>query len=193
MEDRLSLLKRADVAEDLSHDLERDADVLPDAFTVVCIRADRDDLAAELAEALQIGEGGEGLADGNDAARIDLHADALRDEDLHDLVKEVGKFLVVKRPLRRTLRGLADVVDVPENVEALQLWLDLQNKYQVMNPGIVQWTDMPTQFLAGEIAMMYHTTGNLTNIKNNATFDFGVAFLPAGKQWVFCPSPVPAT
>ena len=26
-------------------------------------------------------------------------------------------------------------------------------------------------------------TGNLTNIKNNATFDFGVAFLPAGKQW----------
>ena len=73
--------------------------------------------------------------------------------------------------------------NTPENVEALQLWLDLQNKYQVMNPGIVQWTDMPTQFLAGEVAMIYHTTGNLTNIRNNATFDFGVAFLPAGKQW----------
>ncbi len=73
--------------------------------------------------------------------------------------------------------------NTPENVEALQLWLDLQNKYHCMAPGIVQWTDMPTQFLAGEVAMIYHTTGNLTNIKNNANFDFGVAFLPAGRQW----------
>ena len=73
--------------------------------------------------------------------------------------------------------------NTPENIEALQLWLDLQNKYKCMAPGIVQWTDMPTQFLAGEVAMIYHTTGNLTNIKNNANFDFGVAFLPAGRQW----------
>lgn len=73
--------------------------------------------------------------------------------------------------------------DTPENIEALQLWLDLQNKYECMAPGIVQWTDLPTQFLAGEVAMIYHTTGNLTNIKNNATFDFGVCFLPAGRQW----------
>ena len=73
--------------------------------------------------------------------------------------------------------------NTPENVEALQLWLDLQNKYKCMAPGIVQWTDMPTQFLAGEVAMIYHTTGNLTNIRNNASFDFGVCFLPAGRQW----------
>ena len=73
--------------------------------------------------------------------------------------------------------------NTPENVEALQFWLDLQNKYEIMNKGIVQWTDLPTQFLAGEVAMIYHTTGNLTNIKNNATFDFGVCFLPAGRQW----------
>ena len=73
--------------------------------------------------------------------------------------------------------------NTPENIEALQLWLDLQNKYMCMAPGIVQWTDLPTQFLAGEVAMIYHTTGNLTNIKNNATFDFGVCFLPAGRQY----------
>ena len=73
--------------------------------------------------------------------------------------------------------------NTPENVEALQLWLDLQNKYHCMAPGIVQWTDMPTQFLAGEVAMIYHTTGNLTNIRNNANFEFGVCFLPAGRQW----------
>lgn len=73
--------------------------------------------------------------------------------------------------------------NTPENIEALQLWLDLQNKYNCMAPSIVQWTDLPTQFLAGEVAMIYHTTGNLTNIKNNATFDFGVCFMPAGRQY----------
>ena len=73
--------------------------------------------------------------------------------------------------------------NTPENIEALQLWLDLQNKYNCMAPGIVQWTDLPTQFLAGEVAMIYHTTGNLTNNKNNATFDFGVCFMPAGRQY----------
>ena len=30
--------------------------------------------------------------------------------------------------------------------------------------------------------MMWTTTGNLTNVKNNAKFDFGVAMLPAGKR-----------
>ena len=45
--------------------------------------------------------------------------------------------------------GKQVLFDTPENVEALQFWLDLQNKYQIMAPGIVQWTDLPTQFLAG--------------------------------------------
>jgi sn-glycerol 3-phosphate transport system substrate-binding protein len=72
--------------------------------------------------------------------------------------------------------------DTPENVEALQFWLDLQNKYNVMQKGIVQWTDLPGQFLSGQVAMIYHTTGNLTNINNNAKFKFGVAFLPGSKR-----------
>ena len=29
---------------------------------------------------------------------------------------------------------------------------------------------------------MWHSTGNLTAVKKNATFDFGVAMLPAGKE-----------
>lgn len=72
--------------------------------------------------------------------------------------------------------------DTPENVEALQFWLDLQNKYGVMAEGIVQWTDLPTQFLAGEVAMIYHTTGNMANINSNADFEFGTCFLPGNKQ-----------
>lgn len=72
--------------------------------------------------------------------------------------------------------------NTPENVEALQFWLDLQNKHKVMAEGIVQWTDLPTQFLAGDVAMIYHTTGNMANIKSNATFDFGTCFMPGNKQ-----------
>lgn len=67
-------------------------------------------------------------------------------------------------------------------MEALQFWLDLQNEYKCMAEGIVQWTDLPTQFLAGEVAMIYHTTGNMANIHDNADFDFGTAFLPAHKR-----------
>ena len=78
--------------------------------------------------------------------------------------------------------GKAVLFDTPENVEALQFWLDLQNKYQIMAPGIVQWTDLPTQFLAGEVAMIYHTTGNMANINDNAEFEFGTAFLPGHKR-----------
>lgn len=72
--------------------------------------------------------------------------------------------------------------NTPENVEALQFWLDLQNKYEAMAKGIVQWTDLPTQFLAGEVAMIYHTTGNFANIRDNAKFNYGVAFLPGAKR-----------
>ena len=78
--------------------------------------------------------------------------------------------------------GKQVLFDTPENVEALQFWLDLQNKYQIMAPGIVQWTDLPTQFLAGEVAMIYHTTGNMANINDNAEVEFGTAFLPGHKR-----------
>ena len=78
--------------------------------------------------------------------------------------------------------GKSIYFDTPENVEALQFWCDLQNKYQCMQPGIVQWTDLPGQFLSGKVAMIYHTTGNLGNISKNATFDFGTCFLPGNKR-----------
>ena len=72
--------------------------------------------------------------------------------------------------------------DTKGNIEALQFWCDLQGKYKVMQPGIVQWTDLPGQFINGSVAMIYHTTGNLTNINSNAKFKFGTAFLPGSKR-----------
>ena len=72
--------------------------------------------------------------------------------------------------------------DKPEVVGALQYWLDLVNKSKVHPPGVVEWGTTPKDFFERKVAMMWTTTGNLTNVRSNAKFDFGVALLPAGKQ-----------
>lgn len=72
--------------------------------------------------------------------------------------------------------------DKPEVVGALQYWVDLVNKYKVHPPGIVEWGTTPKDFFERKVAMMWTTTGNLTNVHANAKFDFGVAMLPAMKQ-----------
>lgn len=66
----------------------------------------------------------------------------------------------------------------PKVVEALQYWVDLSTKDQIHPPGIFEWGTAPADFLAGRVAMIWHTTGNLANIRKNATFDFGVAPFP---------------
>ena len=66
--------------------------------------------------------------------------------------------------------------------EALQYWVDLSQKHKVHPPGAVEWGTTPKDFFEGKAAMMWTTTGNLTNVKNNAKFPFGVAMLPAGKR-----------
>jgi sn-glycerol 3-phosphate transport system substrate-binding protein len=72
--------------------------------------------------------------------------------------------------------------DKPEVVEALQYWVDLARRHQVHPPGIVEWGTTPQDFFQRKTAMMWTTTGNLTNVRANAKFEFGVAMLPAGKQ-----------
>ena len=62
--------------------------------------------------------------------------------------------------------------------KGLSFWKSLAQEGS-MPEGIVAWATTPSDFIEGKTAMMYHTTGNLTNVKNNATFDFGVAMLPA--------------
>lgn len=72
--------------------------------------------------------------------------------------------------------------DKPEVVGALQYWVDLVNKYKVHPPGIVDWGTTPKDFFERKVAMIWTTTGNLTNVRANAKFNFGVAMLPASKQ-----------
>ena len=67
-------------------------------------------------------------------------------------------------------------------IEALRYWTDLAGKYQAHPPGVVDWGTTPRDFLEQKVAMIWTTTGNLSNIRTNAKFPFGVAMLPAGKQ-----------
>jgi sn-glycerol 3-phosphate transport system substrate-binding protein len=78
--------------------------------------------------------------------------------------------------------GTETYYDKPEVIGALQYWVDLVKKYKVHPEGIVDWGTTPKDFFEKKVAMVWTTTGNLTNVKNNAKFDFGVAMLPAGKQ-----------
>ena len=72
--------------------------------------------------------------------------------------------------------------DKPAVVEALQYWRDLGARHGAMPKGTVEWGTLRAAFLEGKTAMMWHTTGNLTPVRKEAKFDFGVAMLPAGKQ-----------
>lgn len=64
-------------------------------------------------------------------------------------------------------------------IESLQYWMDLSQKHKIHPPGVVQWGTTPRDFMEGKAAIIWTTTGNLTNIRNNAPFDFGVAMIPA--------------
>ncbi len=71
--------------------------------------------------------------------------------------------------------------DDPAVVEALQYWVDL-GKAGVHPPGVVEWGTTPKDFFEKKAAIIFTTTGNLTNVKNNAKFDFGVAMIPGNKR-----------
>jgi sn-glycerol 3-phosphate transport system substrate-binding protein len=72
--------------------------------------------------------------------------------------------------------------DNPKVIEALQYWTDLGRKYKIMPPGIIEWGTTPKDFFEGRTAIMWTTTGNLTNVKKNAPFPFGVAMIPKHKR-----------
>ena len=65
---------------------------------------------------------------------------------------------------------------------ALQFWMNLSHKYQIMPKGILQWNDVPTAFVDGKTAMIVHSSGSLESILTKANFPVGVSFLPKDKS-----------
>ncbi|WP_017187206.1 ABC transporter substrate-binding protein [Alkalibacillus haloalkaliphilus] len=79
--------------------------------------------------------------------------------------------------------GTETYFDAPHAQEAMNFWMDLSHEHEIMPKGIIEWATVPSNFLSENSAMMFHTTGNLTNVKENAEFDFGVSFLPANNHY----------
>ena len=75
--------------------------------------------------------------------------------------------------------GLTTYFDDPTVVETLEFWKSLSTEHGIMPTGTVEWGTLRQAFLEGQTAMMWHSTGNLTAVKKGASFDFGVAELPA--------------
>ena len=75
--------------------------------------------------------------------------------------------------------GLTTYFDDAAVVDTLAFWQSLSQEHGIMPTGTVEWGTLRQAFLEGQTAMMWHSTGNLTAVKNNASFDFGVAELPA--------------
>ncbi|WP_163559397.1 ABC transporter substrate-binding protein [Halomonas sp. NO4] len=70
----------------------------------------------------------------------------------------------------------------PAAVEALEYWVSLAAEHDAMPDGAIEWGTLRQNFIEGATAMMWHSTGNLTAVKNEADFDFGVAMLPMKTQ-----------
>lgn len=78
--------------------------------------------------------------------------------------------------------GTETYFDAPEVVESLEFLVALSAEHGVMAPGTIDWGATPKAFFERESAIVWTTTGNLTNIRENAPFEFGVAMLPAKAQ-----------
>ncbi len=78
--------------------------------------------------------------------------------------------------------GTTTYFDDPAVVETLEFWKSLSTEHGIMPEGTVEWGTLRQAFLEGETAMMWHSTGNLTAVRNDAGFDFGVAMLPANER-----------
>ncbi|WP_145915811.1 ABC transporter substrate-binding protein [Labrenzia sp. CP4] len=71
--------------------------------------------------------------------------------------------------------------DRPEALEALEFWNKMV-RAGVM-PSASTWQGSANDFMAGTTAMLYHSTGSLTNLRTSSPFKVGVAFMPKKKTY----------
>ena len=66
--------------------------------------------------------------------------------------------------------------DAPQTVTGLTFWKHLSDIGAM--PVAPKWANTRNDFVNGTIAMMYHTTGQLTSVRKDAGFEFGTSYLP---------------
>ncbi len=74
--------------------------------------------------------------------------------------------------------GTETYFTAPKTIDAMAYWRSFPFDGKSTPEGISAWGQLTPDFLEGNAAIIQHTTGNLTNIRTNAKFPFGVAGLP---------------
>ena len=74
--------------------------------------------------------------------------------------------------------------DDPAALDALEFWVKMEQA-GVM-PKASTWEGSANDFMAGRTAMLYHSTGSLTNLRKSSTFEVDVAFMPKNKTFGAC-------
>lgn len=77
--------------------------------------------------------------------------------------------------------GTEVYMDDPATVEALEFWAGLADE-GISPTGTIAWGTLPNDFASGNTSVIWTTTGQLTNIREQADFDFGVSVLPSNVQ-----------
>lgn len=78
-------------------------------------------------------------------------------------------------------QGTEVYFDHPKAIEAMDFWRSLALDHQVLPKGSVEWGTLPADLMNNAAGIIYTTTGNLTNIRQNSKIPFGVMQLP-GKE-----------
>jgi sn-glycerol 3-phosphate transport system substrate-binding protein len=65
----------------------------------------------------------------------------------------------------------------PRTIEAMDYWHGLSARYHATPAGVSNWADLTPDFLQGNAAIIQHTSGNLTNLRDKAPFPFGITGL----------------
>lgn len=74
--------------------------------------------------------------------------------------------------------GNRTLFDTPGAVQAMTYWRDLDTAHHATPPGISAWPTLSPDFIEGNAAIIFHSTGNLTNLRSKAGFPFGVTPVP---------------
>ena len=124
----------------------------------------------------------------NNAELVEI-AQALTTDDRHGLLVPVAGGFPIWMYQSFAIAFGHNIVDddptavyfnTPEAVAAVEFVRSLGTDLGVGPAGGAAWGDTPVAFLAGQAAMIYHTTGNLTRILGGADFEVGVWYLPSG-------------
>lgn len=118
-------------------------------------------------------------------AELEKYAAALTKDGCYGLEIPVDQWLMSIFILQNggkinNLEGTETYLDSPEAIEAMEFILGLVDKGYM--PAKRLFGDSSSDFVAGKTAMMYNSTGSLAFVRDSASFDWGVGYLPMGKE-----------